>query len=236
MAWLWQFSATDRPDGTPVPVEARFTDEEEVRLRAYDQYVEDLRAISIIKHGAPGQLKLDWHEEKGFSWTTELPPDEQVIALFHRLRPFVLEEEDTNFLRVSSTIGRLACNDLIRKFLRVQKDLYLGKYSQQLVQVISNDIVINSEAILQKWLNAYEYHRDADKRREIEGLHQLIPLEASRAIFVMMLYDKATAIRNLHSLVRLILGKQDTWTWAAVGKPPSGGRTPSAASDSEAGS
>lgn len=236
MAWLWQFNMIDRPDGTPVPVEARFTDEEEARLRAYDQYVEDLRVISIMKHGAPGQLKLDWHEEKGFSWTTELPPDEQLIALLHRLRPFVLEGEDTSFLRVSSTIGRRAYNDLIRKFLCVQKDRYLGKYSQQFVQVISNDVVINSEATLQKWLNAYEYHRDSDKRREIEGLHQLISLEASKAIFVMMLYDKATAIRNLHSLVRLILGKQDTWTWTAGGKPPSGGRTPSAASNSEAGS
>jgi hypothetical protein len=28
-----------------------------------------------------------------------------------------------------------------------------------------------------------------------------------------MLYDKAGAVRNLHTLVRWILGKQDTWAW-----------------------
>jgi len=215
MAWLWHFNLTNHSDGTCVSVEANFTDEEEVRLRAYDQYTDELRDTSIVKYGAPGQLQLHWHEQEGLSFTTELPPSEQIFALLHCMRPFVLENEDTNFLRLASTIGRRADNKLIHMFLHAQKDRYLGKHSQQVVRIFSNDVVINCEATLQQWLNGYEYHRDADKRREVECLHQLLPLEASRAIFVTMLYDKVDAVRNLHSLVRLILGKQNTWTWTA---------------------
>jgi len=76
-------------------------------------------------------------------------------------------------------------------------------------------VVIDCEATLQQWLNAYEYHKNGNKRREVERLHQLLPLEASRAIFVTMLYDKVDAIHHLHSRVRLMLGKQVTWTRTA---------------------
>jgi hypothetical protein len=58
MAWLWHFNLTNHSDGTCVSVEANFTDEEEVRLRAYDQYTDELRDTSIVKYGAPGQLQL----------------------------------------------------------------------------------------------------------------------------------------------------------------------------------
>jgi hypothetical protein len=216
MALVWSYNLVSQPGSTPILGEATFTDDEETRLRAYDRYTDELREISIMKFGAPGTLQLDWRQGEGLSVTTELPPDEQVFALLHRLRPFVLDEEDTNFHKVSNTIARQADHALIRAFLRVQKDLFASKPSQHVVRIFSNEVLLNCEATLKQWLNAYEYHRDADKRQALEYLHRLFPLDASRAIFVTMLYDKADAVRNLHTLVRLILGKQNTWTWTSA--------------------
>jgi hypothetical protein len=219
MAWVWNCDLRNNADGARISFEAHFTDSEEARLRAYDQYTDELKEISIVQHGAPGQLQLVLREGEGVIVTTELPSDEQVYALLHCLRPFVLENEDTHFPRVARTIGHRANNEWIRLFLRIQRDLYMSKRPQQMIKYISQDTQINCEATLLQWLNAYGYHRDADKRRALEDLHRLLPLEASRAIFITMLYDKTDAIRNLHSLVRLILRKQDTWTWTATDVP-----------------
>jgi hypothetical protein len=216
MPWLWHADLKNELDGTDVAVKVEFTDQEEAQLRAFDRYADELKEISIMKYGAPGQLKLHWQEGIGLTVKTTLPSDEQLAALLHRLRPFVLQGEYTNFRYVANTIGRRAQTELIHLFLRMQKDLYQSKRSQEMIKVSSNGVMINSEEILFQWLNGYEYHHDADKRLAMEELHHLLPLEASKALFVTMLYDKADAIRNLHSLVRLILRKQETWTWSVT--------------------
>jgi hypothetical protein len=87
--------------------------------------------------------------------TTELPSDDQVFVLPHRVRPFVLENEDTSFHRVANTSDRRANNALIRTFLRAQKNLFASKLSQQGVRILLNDVLINCEASLKQWLKQW---------------------------------------------------------------------------------
>jgi hypothetical protein len=70
-----------------------------------------------------------------------------------------------------------------------------------MVQISSNDVLLNSEETLQKWLNAFEYHRDEDKRQELDTLHWLWPTDISRALFLALLLDKADAVDYVRWLI-----------------------------------
>lgn len=72
----------------------------------------------------------------------------------------------------------------------------------------STDVVLNSEATIWKWLNAYEYHQDPEKRAHLESLHHVLPLESSIPIFLSLLGDKVQAILQLAALVAVVVGKQ----------------------------
>lgn len=76
------------------------------------------------------------------------------------------------------------------------------------VEIRSKDELVNSEKVLFDWLNSYEYHRDAEKREFTDRLDEALPLEASKVIFLSLLTDKAEAIFNVATLVRVVLGKQ----------------------------
>ena len=66
------------------------------------------------------------------------------------------------------------------------------------MRVVSHGTLINSTETLDLWLNAYEYHRDDEKRVEFEALHDgNLPMEYSRALFIHILLDRARAVVDL---------------------------------------
>lgn len=189
-------------------IKGEFDDEEWSTLLKYVEYADDLSNIELVRKGGPGKLSVNYDQNKGFSFSVDLPPEDHILALLHRLRPFVLTEEPTNFYRACSILGRAFQDDDFRKFLKSLRAYYQGQHMRDLILIKSNDVLINSEKTLQKWLNAHEYHKDRDKQKEIELLHKILPLEASRAIFIMMLYDKLRAIMVVANLIEVLAGKQ----------------------------
>ena len=66
------------------------------------------------------------------------------------------------------------------------------------MRVVSHGTLINSTETLDLWLNAYDYHRDDEKRVEFEALHDgNLPIEYSRALFIHILLDRARAVVDL---------------------------------------
>jgi hypothetical protein len=63
--------------------------------------------------------------------------------------------------------------------------------------------LVNSSETLTLWLNAYEYHRDEDKRAAFESLHDgILPVaEHSRAVFVGMMLDRARAVIEIGNAI-----------------------------------
>jgi hypothetical protein len=76
------------------------------------------------------------------------------------------------------------------------------------LQIRHNDVLINSEKILLDWLNSHEYHREKQKQELIDSLHRMIPLDASKVVFLRLLAYKAQGVFNLAALIRVVLGKQ----------------------------
>ena len=97
---------------------------------------------------------------------------------------------------------------VLRGLIQRSRDLFSGKTFQAQIQIRENDVLINAETTLMQWLNAFEYHRDAEKRKALEVLHELTPLESSKVLFINMMLDKAQAVLKLHKMVRgIVAGK-----------------------------
>lgn len=197
---------------TPREIKGEFKDNEWAMLNHFVKYANDLANIELIQQGGSGKLSINYSVEKGFAYSVDIPPDDKVIVLLHRLRPFILNDEPTNFNKICNCIGKALADDGFRKFIKSLKEYYMGQRMRDLILITSNSVLINADETLQKWLNAHEYHKDIAKQKELELLHQILPLEASRAIFIMMLYDKVRAIRIVAQFIDVLAGRQKSFS------------------------
>lgn len=192
-----------------IKVLGHFSDDEWQRLHKYVQYSEELMATPIIQaDGLNSNLHFSFTQEKGLVSKSTLPQMDHIRILLHKARPLILESEPTAFLQVRSILAHRLENEFIRAMLDEQKDMFTGKQSQAVFTIKINDVILNSERFLFKWLNAHEYHRDEDKQRELSELLQAFPEHASRAIWISLLIDKCNAIFSLATFVSCAVGKQ----------------------------
>ncbi len=208
MGHAWEFTVKDKAGKSLENLSADFADEEWDMFLRYDEYTDELAQLPLSQSSAQVEFRLHWNRDSGFASEVRLPPEEQTVSLMHRLRPFILTNESTNFERVSNILSHRITNQSIRTYLKSLKQVYSSKGLRQQVRIILEDVLLNSDAALHNWLNAFEYHRDLDKRAEIQRLHEFFPFEVSRTIFIMMLHDKAKAILTLGELIRTVLGRQ----------------------------
>jgi len=186
-----------------------FSGEDRQRLERYLEYSRELLELKALQHLGSCSFSVGMSADGPTQTTTALPDWEHVIALLHRLRPFVLQGEATYFNNVVGILRRQIKQGHLKAVLDLIRSDYSGKRMQSLMVLSVGSIVVNSDATFMKWLNAYEYHRDDDKRREIEALEQALPTNILRAIFVSLLIDKTRAILNLRELAGLVTGKQN---------------------------
>jgi hypothetical protein len=178
-------------------------------LEAYLLYADELYACKLAREGVPVSLNVSYTQETGTCFRAELPDWDDVAVLLHRLRPFVLSEEHASFERTSSLLSRHLPHPLLRQSIKQHRAAYTGQAMQaRFVRIAIGDTILNSEQVLKKWLNAYEYHHDQDKRKELESLLGWLPQDFSRAIFVMLLGEKVNAVLALGNFVSVVLGRQ----------------------------
>lgn len=200
---------TVEKNGAKHEITAEIENEDMSLFQRFLEYVEELKMTKLMRAGIPATLNFNYTKETGMSVAVKLPPWDDVIVLLHKLRPLVLEKEQTSYKRICSILGRCIENEHFRQHLKQLHRLYSGESIQSQVSIFSNNVLLNSEKVLFDWLNAYEFHRDQDKRAKIESLHKLIPFEASQAIFLFLLTDKIRAILKIAELISLILKKRN---------------------------
>ena len=166
------------------------------RLEKFATYAEELTHTTLLS--TKGRLAFSLHVgQDGVRFEpTEIPDSHQVSELLHRMRPFVLTNEDP---RTSLESGRSWRDGLIIRAFQTyrdrQKEIFDGRRCQAM-RVVSNGTLMNSTETLDLWLNAYEYHRDDEKRTEFEALHDdvTLPIAYSRALFIDIMLDCARAV------------------------------------------
>jgi hypothetical protein len=198
-----------RAETVPVSLSQEEEEEEEELLGRFWQYSRDLLESKWIRSGMHVRSTLTVRAGEGIKMEAEQPPWESVIEFLHRFRPFGLQKEPTSFGTIKNLVCKLVPHEQVRALAQAQQESFSGRAMQKLVRIESNGVVLNGEETLNNWLNAYEYHRDQTKKKLLDELHQILPLEASIPLFLNLLVDRARAVLNLADLVGLILGKEE---------------------------
>jgi hypothetical protein len=193
------------PNGTTEQLSVELTTDEVQMLESYGLEQEKL-ASSAALNRRPYPMEIRADPERGSIVHAPLPSDEELIVLLHRLRPFILNDEPASYNKVSGLLGRSFISQPIRKLLAEERRRYDGRGWQKQLKISSGNTVVNSDEILMKWLNAYEYHRDPEKRADMSSLLATsLPGLVEWAV-ARMLFDKAKAIENVGVLARVLLG------------------------------
>ena|SRR5664279_4403574 len=196
------------PDGRDETVVVTLTEEDAALLVRYWQYSQELRETKWVREHM--HVSSNWRlTAQGLEVRSEQPPPEIMDQFLLRFRPLCLQREPTFFGRINNLVNGLVPNEQMRAIAREQKDLFSGKKMQQQLQVISNGVLLNSQETLEKWLNAYQYHREQAKKEQLDALHKILPIEGSIPLFLHLLVDRAKAVLALADLVGLIIGKTE---------------------------
>jgi len=201
MPHKYELSLIIKETDEKVTLSGELSDENKELLEEYLQYAKELLSTSFLQSGGGGQLSIDLNPESGMTVTTQLPPWDDVMAFLHRFRPILLQSEGTNFYKIYNVLAKVLDHPHFRLLLNQQRELFSGKLMQ-------SGILINSEKVLFDWLNSHEYHRDKEKQEFIKNLHHMMPLDASKVIFLHLLTHKVIAVFNLAAFIRVVLGKQ----------------------------
>ena len=194
--------------GENVSQEGELSDDEIRLLEAFIEEADEVWNTDFIHARERGTFNMKGDAESDqVTVSFSLPDWNQVIVFLHKLRPLLLQDEKTNFYKIQNLLAKKLDNPHFRNLLTQYHQLYSGKKSQSEVQIKSNEILLNSEKTLLDWLNSYEFHRNEDKRKFIESLHRMLPLDVSKVIFLRLLLDKAEAIHGLAHFIRVLLGK-----------------------------
>lgn len=207
MAHEYELTLTINDTGENVTLKGSFQEDEWNLLNEFLEYAEDLLKTKYVRDGMPAALNMTFGQGSG-TVSTKLPNWDDVIVFLHKFRPIGLQSESTNFYKILNILSKELAHPHFRNLIDEQRDVYSGKRAQSGFKILSNDVVLNSEKVLYDWLNSFEYHRDKEKRQFIESLHQMIPLDASKVLFLGLLSNKTQAIHNIAVLIRVVVGKQ----------------------------
>jgi len=196
-----------------IPISASFENDEWRVLLDFAEYATDLNKLDLVRLGGPAELQITYRSGEPMLFRTTLPPDDQLFALMHRLRPLILEKEATYFNRIANTLARRIDNDQFREQMqRLRSTFSLTKHQSMFQIIVNGDFVINSEKALQTWLNGFEFHRFRDKRDTMEEVFVMFPENASKTMFVMLLIDKLRAIQALAGYVMVITNQRERFS------------------------
>lgn len=203
------FSIENSDGSAEEKLEAVFDKEEIDILEAYLQQTEELRRTRLIQRGLTPSLNIKWTKEEGFSVETQLPPEDDLLALLHRIRPFILKQEYASFEKTTSLLRKKFKSQRFQHFLKYFRHMYQGKQIESIMSMSVNGLNMNSEKLMVDWLNSYEYHRDQDKKKKLKPVFEILSHDGAKALFFMFVVDKVKAILSLSSLINLMLEKGD---------------------------
>ncbi|HUY33167.1 MAG TPA: hypothetical protein VMV69_10325 [Pirellulales bacterium] len=181
-------------------VRAEFPDDVWAGLMGFLKHAETLfncRALNVHLH-----FTLCWDAEAGFSFSGELPHDDNIATILHRMRPFVLQKEASYLPKMCKVLSRYITDAGFRELVKGIVDEFMGKGFQKQLKIDLNGSVLNTDDMVNKWLNAFEYHHAEDAKQALEVFRAVLPEAWQRAVFISMMLDKARQVGNTSIIVR----------------------------------
>jgi hypothetical protein len=178
-------------------------------LQEFCQICKVLNGCSFVKNWPNTRLSIHLGNDGRITNTGILPSDDEIALFLHRLRPIYLNNEQTNFNKIANLMSRHLADKEIAECVREWKRHYDGKASQDVFEIKILGNIINSGTFFDDYVNALEYHRDKDRRENIDAIAEHFPLEAQKPIFVLLLMMRLNAINKLASFLLTSFDRED---------------------------
>ncbi len=151
-------------------------------------------------------LEITFHTDKNKTpWVAgNIPSEQDLWPVFHKLRPFQLQKESTYFPKVCNMLSHHFDSPSLRALFDYWKHLFLSKGFQGAFVLPAGDCQLNSEGFFNKFVNAVEYHHDPEKIHDIDKIAQTFPLDFQRGMIIPMLHHKLSAISTASKFMMLI--------------------------------
>jgi hypothetical protein len=192
-------------DGPDEVCAGEISDEDWRLLTQFRDFAEELRSAEWVRQGLDSRYSIATEPGRGLVATVpKQPSDTALRELLHLLRPFVLQNEATYFPKVSGRLWKYLDHPHLQKLLAHSRAVFSGDEMRRYFKISAHQLDINDERTLSLWLNAFEYHRNPDKREEFLRLHGGPPDELTLTVFRDMLASKAEAVFWLADLITVI--------------------------------
>lgn len=186
-----------------------FPDDTKALLVQFVEVAHALNKTAFVRNWDQTKISIHMANDGRITNSGSLPSDDDTAAFLHRLRPIYLKNEPTYFDRVANLVSAHLDEPWFTGLIRLCKRYYDGRASREFFEIAAGGMVINSQAFLDHYLNAIEYHRNSDRRQHIDRVAEHFPLDAQRPFVVLLLAMRLNAINKLTSFLLTCFDRED---------------------------
>jgi hypothetical protein len=195
----FNITAKNNRTGEAETLSGEFPDDEWLRLEEFLACSFRLAACRFAHSFTQLSFGFSWKHGQPVEFTAKLPPEDDTAAFLLRMRPFVLKREPTYFPRICNVLSHRLELAPVRRLLAGLRERYDGK--RIVFSITAASLSLTSPEALEKWLNAFEYHRDKEKRAELQAMFSVFPENSARALFLYSMVERAAAIGKVGAFV-----------------------------------
>ena len=154
-------------DGSEEHCAGTIADSDWALLQQFRQYADDLRETKWVRAGLDTHFSIDGQGAETKVEFRNRPSTAFIAELLHKLRPLVLENEATHYPRMNKMLRRYFDNQYLRDRLDIERRIYQHGRFRLYAQIGAGSLPLFDAGTYLLWLNAFEYHRDAKKQRQL---------------------------------------------------------------------
>lgn len=186
-----------------------FPDETRRKLSIFCDCALSLNESSFVKNPMSYKGSLHFANDGSLVHKGVFPPDDDISAFLHRLRPIYLQDEETNFNKIANLVKQHISDTDVTEAIRYWEKYYDGRDSQKTFIIKIKEKILNSNEFFNNYVNALEYHRDHTRREYIDSIAEHFPLEAQKSVFVLLLGQKMKVINKFASFVGACIQREN---------------------------
>lgn len=199
-------------DGEKSQVAVCLGDNELHDLERYVSFCE-LLEDTILSGGEIEPIRMDLDERQRIIFSVNVPKRSDVSHALHELRPLVLQGERTQFQKVKKKISQQIPHPALRKYLKFLQRYYDFRCSETdpvppqsgfAFGDADHTFDTSTEEDLNKYLNAFEYHRDVEKAAAVRQAVGEPNMEVLQQGILFALMQRVGVILELRSLCAAI--------------------------------
>ena len=132
------------------------------------------------------------------------PSEDDKSAFLHRIRPLILQKETTWTPNIINILSKNIRSEQFRKLMNNLKSFFNCNDPYSIDYAIDGGKMYSSR-ILKLWLNAYEYHREVEKQKELALLIDSVGMETFEAQMMDMIILKFNATQEVARYVEVLI-------------------------------